>query len=843
MITPDGGPVFLDSETCGLYGMPVILQYKQRDDPDVTIHEFWRTPVGDSLELLETIANHPEGIIGFNLVFDVFHICKCYTTFLLFAEKFGYDMYPEDHIDDIAVLEAEARDGFCWKPVTACDLMLVARKGKYQSTMDRGDIRIRRVPTSLAQKLATELEHRVPIKDIYFARRSDKFAPKWKVYDITDEDGDIITDFKDVVLNFAPSSALKALVCDALGIEPDHILLFTDVAVDKVFNPVEYGYAPFATAVGSPGLWAGAWPAVIEKHISHWAFYELARKYAKKDVEYLPQLYDYFGSPEMGDDDSTLACAVAAIRWHGYALDLDGIRELKKKALIVSAKTPTAPGPARKYIEAVLDPTEKTVLKGSTKKVILEKIANDPLWKEMPCPACNATGVVNFGDFSVPDHIDVAISDDEAYADYDDSPVATLVAPLRDTCEVCDGVKTIQHPASVRAQEVLDARAADKEIELYDKLLRAGRFHASFRIIGTLSGRMAGADLLNPQGVKKTKEVRRQFPLAPPGYVLCLGDFVSFEVVIADCVYDDPDLRAELQTKNICTGCKGAKVDEQGNPCGDCDPPGSGLCNQTIHAIFGTFVYPPMTYVDILNTKGTKVDLYTRSKSAVFAMLYGGEGFTLMSRLGVPIEIANKAYQMFTGKFKKVGSERRKVFDMFCSMKQPNGFGTKVEWHEPAEFIESIFGFRRYFTLENMICKALFDLAERPPKTWLEIKAKVVRRDRKQTASGATRSALFGAAFQVQAGNMRAGANHVIQSAGAYITKRLQRNIWNLQPAGVHKFVVMPMNVHDEVISPALPEYVEKQQAVVDATVEEFRPRVPLIAIDWGNNLQTWADK
>src|ERR1019366_5784449 len=118
MIIDGTGPIYLDCETCGFHGMPVIIQYQQGDgtgnETDVTIHSFWKVPVGESLDLVEAIANNPEGIVGFNLVFDVFHLCKIYTTFKLFAEKFGYGEFPEDFIDEIAELEAEARDGPCW---------------------------------------------------------------------------------------------------------------------------------------------------------------------------------------------------------------------------------------------------------------------------------------------------------------------------------------------------------------------------------------------------------------------------------------------------------------------------------------------------------------------------------------------------------------------------------------------------------------------------------------------------------------------------------------------------------------------------------------------------------
>lgn len=858
MFIEDGkGPVYYDTETCGLYGPIITIQWAQGDGP-VVIHEVWKTEIRDTLILIEEMMNNPDGVIGFNLTFDHFHLAQVYTTLQLLGEEVGMDEWPTDHITRYAVLEEKARDGVCLKPVKACDLMLIARKGPYQSTMNRGDIRIRRVPTILAYQLAAELEQRIPLKDIYFARRADKHEPKWKVHDIKDADGDIVPDFKDIVLSFKPSSALKALVCDALNVQPDSILLFADISVDKRWMPEEYGYAPFAMAHATKKYdedgqecinWNGAWPEVIHHHIAHWSYHEIARKYAAKDVEYLPQLYKYFGEPELGDDDSTLACMVGTVRWHGFTIDVEGMKKLREDAVIRAAKTPTSPNAARKYIEQVMDISERVAFKGSTKKTVLEALAKKEAWLNMPCPACDATGIVAWGSITPGGKDDDgAIKDEdwEAQVEYadtemvDDTVTTVAELPHAGTCEVCDGKKTIRHPASVRAQEVLDARIADKEIELYDKLIKAGRLHASFIIIGTLSSRMAGSDKLNAQGIKKTKNVRSKFPLAPPGYILCGGDFKSFEVVLADAVYDDPDLRRDLQTKNICTGCKGTKIDK-GKPCADCE--GTGECDQSIHAIFGTFVFPGMSYVDILNTKGTQDDKYAKSKSAVFAMLYGGEGFTLKERLGVDIEVADRAYQLFTGKYKKVGLERRKVFDMFCSMRQPGGLGSKVEWNEPADYIESIFGFRRYFTLENRITHALFTLAQNPPKGWKEIKAKVVRRDREQTAVGAAQSACFGAAFQLQAANMRAAANHVIQSAGATTTKHLQRRIWDLQPAGCQEFRLLCMNVHDELMVPIKEEFIPELNQVVHQTVEEFRSRVPLIGIDWGTHLKSWAEK
>ena len=62
-----------------------------------------------------------------------------------------------------------------------------------------------------------------------------------------------------------------------------------------------------------------------------------------------------------------------------------------------------------------------------------------------------------------------------------------------EACTKCEGqgcarchngtLKKGMHPAAARAQRLLDIKVAKKEIELYTKLLRAKRFHASFNVI------------------------------------------------------------------------------------------------------------------------------------------------------------------------------------------------------------------------------------------------------------------------------------------------------------------------------------------------------------------------
>jgi hypothetical protein len=741
--------IFLDTETCGLHGMAVLLQYAE-DDGDINLYNLWTQPIGQTLDLIHWLVQ--QDIVMFNSAFDWFHLCKLYNVFSCVSD---YDCIPRDCIDEIALLEPPSGREICLKPHGTFDLMLHARKGPFQSTMDRNDVRIKRIPTVLAYQLCDELNRRIPLPPIYFERTKSK--KQWHVLDIEDDD-----DFKDIMLKFAPSSALKALAVHALG----YSVVKAFKNIEPATRPKELGYAPYALAgyinkagrhvkVG-PGNWKGTWPSIIVDHIIHWSYNTMAREYAQDDITYTRDLYNYFKKldPDLkiNDDDSVLACMVGAVRWQGYEINVSEIKCLREEAIKVSetVRFKNAPAKVLMYIKEVMDDIESLVIT-NTKKTTLEEIS-----------------------------------------------------------------KWIDHPAAKRASEVLIARKAKKEVELYDKLIIAGRFHPSFKVIGTLSSRMAGADGLNPQGIKRTKAVRKAFTLTTdPEKCIDGGDFDAFEISLMDAVYHDPKMHEEL------------------------------LSDEKIHTIWGhRYFFPHLSKEEIEASKGHDPDYYVRSKNGVFAICYFGEGYTLVTRVGMSSEEeAEHAYQQILKDYPVFASKRRYVIDLFCSMKQPNGLGTRVIWAEPEDYIESIFGFRRYFTLENKIVKELYTLANEPPMEWQALQVKVVRRDREQLAVGAVRSALYGSAFAQQSSNMRAAGNHVIQSSGAQITKAVQRKIWDIQPEGIHPFLVCPFNVHDEIITVNDRSTSEKVKVVVKKAVEAYRPKVPLINISWKQDIKNWGGK
>lgn len=819
--------LYYDTETCGFHGLAVLIQFAI-DQGEIHLFEPWREPIGLVLDLLEwmhsgvvtdalrekypDIEEGPFIHVGFNLTFDSFHLNKLYTTFKQFVLDGGDATDIALHnIEEMALAEAKSRDlNICLKPASALDLMLHSRKGPFQNLMDRSDIRVRRVPNVMAERLRLELERRINLDGIYFARRKDKTAPQWNVYNSKDKDGNEDPDFKDVCLKFHPQGALKTLAEHVLGFDHENILTMSDVEVNKKFLPTECGWAPFALAVGRPGRWNWAWPEVIHEHIFHWAFNKRARKYATDDIVYTRGLeqHELFADAEHGDDDSILACMVGAVRWRGFAVDLERMKKQRLEALERSKKAPTAPSAVKRWLYQVMDDDEQLILESrGTGDVILEEIGGEA--NEEFCPHCR----------SECEKCDSGCNDCKGSG-----------------CDKCDDGKITvytdywedeegnEHKAVARARAIREARGAGKEVELYDKIIQAGRFHASFKVIGTLSTRMAGADGLNPQGIKSSKYVRECFILALKEAIqeergqfeqLDGGDFKSFEVCISAAVYKDKGLEDDIRS------------------------------GKAIHALMAQAIFPEQDYDSILASKGSKTgkDFYTDGKRAVFGLNYGGDENTLVNRLGVSEDVAKSAFERFEKRYPGVKAARQRIIDMFCSMRQPGGIGSRVEWHEPADYIESLLGFRRYFTLENQICKALFDLAHSPPREWKQIRVKVVRRDRQQTAGGACQSALYGAAFGLQGSNMRAAANHIIQSTGAGVTKRLQRRIWDHQPYGVHVFLVAPLNIHDEVMTVDSPEVSDAVTKTVFDTVEEYRPLIPLIDIDWGQKLKSWASK
>ena len=745
--------LYLDTETCGFRGVLVTIQYAE-DDGETEIWNAWTNPCGQTLELIEYICQ--QEVCAFNLAFDWFHLSKIYSLFKCWCSKAKGNIlrYPDDHIDELKDLEREAV-GYanCLKPRASLDLMLVAKQGEFQDLMNRKPVIVRRVPEEKIHEVCDYLNEQLWASDHYNPAFFHKSKHKgWKVVGT------------NLMLVFAPSMTLKVLMAKYLKRE---LASFHDI-MPKVM-PKEHKYDPCGTE----------WHKCLDLHVRHYEYNELARKYAADDVEYLRQLRGFLGNPVAGDDDSELAAMVGTVRWSGFRVNTEEIANRRLAALKISNATPKSPRRVREYLHEVCTPIEQTLVTGTDKYKLTEYASwmnNDP------CPDCQGLGV----------------------------PIGSVAK-----CQACKGTGSLEsgvpHPIVERAKLVMEARSAAKEVELYDKLLKTGRFHTGFSVIGAKSSRMSGSDGLNPQGIKRDLAVRACFPLADSHEHLEGGDFDSFEVALMEAEWKDPKLRETL------------------------------LAGKKLHGLVGA-VMSGLTYEEVMKKESdpslVQGTWYANGKTAVFAMGYGGNEYTLKRKLGLTEARAKECFKAFTSEYEGIAKARQEIQDLFTAIDVRD-----FSWQEPADYCETFLGFKRYFTLENTVIKMLYDTAMNMPEHLKDDVTYVVRNTQKgaQSVTQAIKSALLGGAIGLQNANQRAAGNHRTQSPGGAITKELERNIWDLQPHGVNEFLVKPLNIHDEVM--VCTKLVGAIAPIVERLLEKYRPHVPLIAMDWSEDLTTWADK
>jgi len=721
-------PVTYDTETVGFHGLAVLIQVA-KGDGNVLLHEVFLCPASETISLIDWLMQHM--LIGFNLTFDHFHLCKLRTLFSMMDDK---SKLPIDCLNELAYKEKWARDGLCLKPKSACDLLVLSSEGKHSALMlERNELRIRAVPTMLAEETRLALNQKLQFPDIFFARKKD---PSQRFISYPNKRAG----FSDLVLKFAPSSALKELVTHFFGTKTTK---FKDIPCPEFPPEKKKGYRPF-----------GFWRDYIEAHIEHWHSNPVARDYAYDDVINTRLVWKQFGSPEGGDVNSILACMVGAVRWHGFMVDMEKVMTYLADCEARMNLAPRYTTKSKAYLLECLDEDERELIQlKSTKKQLLEELT-------------------------------------ESY----------------------EG-----HELGRRAALVLDARRAKYDYDMCRKLMEAGRFHAAAKVVGSLSGRKSGAGGdFNSQGISKKKVCREIFTFKWEGMVLCGGDFESQEMTIADAVFDDEQMHADL------------------------------LEDTSIHAVFGTYCFPDYDYDQIKATSGTVNDLYKKAKSAVFSTLYGGTASTYKRRLNISMDIATEAFNRYMARYPQMAAKRDEIFGDFEMMSQPNGTGTAVVLKEPNKImIESMFGFKRDFAPEFSVVRALTEFAHDMPEEltrWDDEIRLERRRGRLQTPSGCLRSSIYLAAFGIQGGIQRAANNHVIQSSGASVCKELERAIWGLQPAGFHPWQVAPLNMHDEVMVVCRPDRVDELTEIVTKTVAGFIEKIPLLAIDWKNDINSWAE-
>lgn len=767
---------YIDTETLGLYSPMVTLQYKFSDDDNgPTLYCPWRNPASKTIELIEKIVD--SRVVAHNLTFDWQKLQQFYCA-LKQVSKYtnGRDFLPINHIDDMARGIYAGRNEYCLKPLAAVCTLLLCQKQLGGTSLATKEIRVRKIPADVAGYVVDMLNARTNLPEIMFARR--RGGGKW---DIAQSDaGDA---WSDVALRFGPSNALKDVAKYVLGVE-DTQKLGEDIEMPMF--PKECGYAPYAVLLRDESRegWIAKdgkklWPEMLLTHLDFWHEpYSPQLKYALDDIVLLERLYNHLGSPET-DFDSELSCQVSVCRTAGFKIEQDKLQDAVAISQAVVDSSPVnvdSPNQVREFIQAALDPMEAHVVAESCDKVTLKKLTTAFVLDE-PEECCDKG------------------------------------------CERCDGQKVLPAgpmPVANRAAKILDVRKHAKRLQLYRKLEVAKAAFPSFRVIGTKSGRMSGADGLNYHGIDGSREIREIFSLADKdGWVVSGGDFDSQELAVAAAVMNDKNLSDDI---------------------------GEG---RSLHAVFAASA-SGLPYEQIMKYKEDKAtpeaNWYKKAKICVYAILYGAASFNIAQTLGVEPEEAENIILDFFKKYPYMAQTRKQVKESLEALR------SDVDGHlqivEPKQtYIDSVFGFRREFSTEYDVMKILFAAMKDVHKQMKDVKGECIRKEEKgkQTYASAVSSALYGAVFSLQGKILRAALNHTIQSAGRTITLRVQKRIWDeVQPCGVHPFRIKLMSVHDEIITVSEPRQTDLIRYAVSAEVNDLCKTVPLLSLEWATDVNHW---
>lgn len=826
-----------DTETCGFHGVAITIQWAINDGP-VNLHHIWKEPIIRTLRLIEDMVNNR--VIFHNARYDWFHLSKIYNMFKQAAECFLNSTPLEAYtVDQWAEFEWESQFGPCLKPRACVDTLILASKSVDQSAiMASKPVWVRRVPVGLAEPLRFHLEERTKLPWILFAKRKRVDDDLWSISNCHDLEGNLDPSFKDLKLSFNPSQTLKHLAAYLCDHKVEH--KFEDIAFAEM--PAEEGFAPYVNLLSSSEReWLyddkPTWPALLEQHIDHWFTDADAQYYAEDDITMLRLLYKHFGSPNE-DEDSLVACQVASVRLRGFSVDLPGCRvQLERSMKIVgTAKLNTgSPKEVVGFVSQAMDSVEQFILADGCDQKVIDVIKKNHTLKELEtCPCCEEADE----DEEFDDILD--LSDDRGITIIDgvcqrceghghvgptgECPHCTgsgLTEEIdeygdQEKCKKCDGTGLSDDrkmPVVIRVEHIEMIRKHALRVKLFDKLLLAKRAYPDFNVIGTKSGRMSGAGGLNFQGIDHSDEVRCLFTLFDEGLILSAGDYSSQELAIAATTMNDQDLMRDMES------------------------------GKSLHGLFGAELFDT-SYEDIVNNKND--GRYNRAKSAVFLTLYGGTFETLARNCDVDVKQAEMAFNKMIQKYPMMGSTRKAMSERFSSIKQ--SAEGQMAFKAPAKpYVESVFGFRRYFHTEYKVQKMIWEVVKNMPPEWQKITIKV-QRDRKntnrlQTVCGAASSGLYGTCFSIQNGIVRAANNHVIQSTGRTLTVGMQAAVWGLQPQGIHPFVLTLMSIHDELAVVSEAQTVPLIEQEIEKKVSEQCKHVPLTSIEWFTGNKSWAEK
>lgn len=679
---------------------------------------------------------------------------------------------PESIIHDVYLAEEQGRFGPCLKPAEAIDLMCDVRHSKFQSGMGKYQWKLNKIHKSVVRRVLEYLNNNTHL-DGYLHRSDD---PIWHAEIIENKRGEWIDqDFRNIIGAIKPSTGLKS-ICAQVFDKPVHY--FQEVMPPSRHMPVELGYIPYAKGIVDMEGWPtqDPPPAVTKKYKGTWPLWINFHKLHWKRS--LPRKY-----------------ATQDVEWTRKLYDYF-CEEYGRPLYETNDSALTCCVASCRWRGYDLNLEKLKLNRDDLKDQIVPEIVAPSKAQKYLIAAMN--------DFELKTYMS-----DKKLEGSTKRPVLETLSKWKILCDECleneniDGCEECpSHEVAIRAKKILESRKLTSKVRTYNKLLLSSRFHPSFIVPGTKSNRMSGGGAgFNSQGIDRTDEMRSCFTLANRelGESLAGGDFEGFELTICDAIYSDPNWHKML------------------------------LQDKKVHALFGVDLYG-MTYEEIMATQGAPDSAYNKAKSGLFLLLYGGDHGGLEYKLEVSNKRAMKAEQMFFIAYPEILKRREEIFKLYRPLRDD------FSWIEPKDYIETIFGHRRYFTVEWNICRLLYKLNQSADNLIKDDTMCMRVEGRRQTVAGAVKSASLGCIKKIQKKASRAAINQEIQGPGADCTKSVQKAIWDLQPCGISEWIVQPMNIHDEV--PCVvhdPGYVPLVEKAVYGQVEKLKEKIPLLKLSWGS--------
>lgn len=402
-------------------------------------------------------------------------------------------------------------------------------------------------------------------------------------------------------------------------------------------------------------------------------------------------------------------------------------------------------------------------------------------------------------------------------------------------------------PCAKVAQAMLDFGAYTQRLNQVEKCLesRTGRAHPDLRVMGTRTGRKAGAAGLNWQGITQAEmmddpsefdaveseelsegmeeliqeaeqaeeETQSLAGIRAALGAVGVGDWKQFEIAIGAAVFEDEAIQEDLD-KGIDQHCMNSVLMHPG-------------------VVKKGIAYPD--FKALVDAKDNWAGKVRKSMKPVgFGIQYFCQAMKVAECLGISLEEAERALDRYYGRYKGFAAYRRRIESETQTADTETWARDSVA--RMARTVVDMTGYKMDWSFEAAVAEVLWRLGGEGIRTGLDGTVLRSKEKGRQSIDQSIRSALLGGAIAIQAAVSRQRGNAGVQAPGANLTKMLEAELWD-------RYRLPMMNIHDELVFAPHPNY---STPAVESTVTEFTarwtPKIKSLAFDF-HATKVWAEK